>query len=161
MHWLPLSLSVTHSVTFSRLDWCDPGLWRCQLKTCWWCYFVMLLMMRIVLATVCCRFGSWDLVIKQNFCLDFEDKVWSRFWSWSSGKIWSWSLISILLLMFCRGFEVKSWESRFWSWSSGLLCPWQCLFNLLLSFKEPVCSPLQIIQYPPKPIHSCVPKTMA
>ena len=25
-------------MTFSRLDWCDPGVWRCQLKTCWGCY---------------------------------------------------------------------------------------------------------------------------
>ena len=27
-HWL------THSLLFSKLDWCDPGVWRCQLKTC-------------------------------------------------------------------------------------------------------------------------------
>ena len=104
-------------------------------------------MMRIVLATVCCRFGSWGLVIKLNFCSDFEHKVWSRFWSWISGKIWSRSLLSILLLMFCKGNEVESW-SRFWgqvwsiSWTlslvemlvtlvsrtqpSGPLCLWQC-----------------------------------
>ena len=37
----------------------------------------------------CCRFGRWGLFIKLNFCSDFEHKVWSRFWSWSSGKIWS------------------------------------------------------------------------
>ena len=46
---------------------------------------LLMLMLRIMLATVCCRFGSWGLIIKQNFCLDFEHKVWSRFWSWSSG----------------------------------------------------------------------------
>jgi len=34
-----------------------------------------------------CRFGSWGLVIKLNFCSDLEHKVWSRFWNWSSGKI--------------------------------------------------------------------------
>ena len=41
MHWLCLSLthSLTNSVTFSKLDWCDPGVWRCQLKTCWGCHF--------------------------------------------------------------------------------------------------------------------------
>ena len=60
--------------------------------------------MRIVLATNCCRFWSWGLVKKLNFCSDFEHKVWSRFWSWSSGKIWSWSLINFFLLMFCRGY---------------------------------------------------------
>ena len=29
---------LTDTVTFSRLDWCDPGVWRCLLKTCWGCY---------------------------------------------------------------------------------------------------------------------------
>ena len=80
--------------------------------------FLLMLMMRIVLATACCRYGSGGLVIKLNFCSDFEQKVWSLFWSWSSGKIWSRSLFSILLLMFWSGNEVESW-SRFWSqvWS--------------------------------------------
>ena len=48
---------------------------------------LVMLMMRIVLATVCWWFGSWGLVKKLNFCSDFEHKVWSRFWSWSSDKI--------------------------------------------------------------------------
>ena len=35
--------SLTHSLLFSKLDWSDPGVWRCQLKTCWaryccWCW---------------------------------------------------------------------------------------------------------------------------
>ena len=30
---------------------------------------------RVKLATVCCRFGSRGLVIKQNFCSDFQHKV--------------------------------------------------------------------------------------
>ena len=34
--WLPNSL--TNSLLFSKLDWCDPGVWRCLLKTCWGCY---------------------------------------------------------------------------------------------------------------------------
>ena len=55
------------------------------------------------------------LVMKPNFCSDFEQKVSSRFWSWSSGKIfklefgryfaadvlqrlWSWILVEILKL---------------------------------------------------------------
>ena len=44
-HWLCLSLthSLTHWLPFSKLDWCDPGVWRWQLKTCWsyyccWCW---------------------------------------------------------------------------------------------------------------------------
>ena len=62
--------------------------------------------MMIVLATVCCIFGSWGLVKKQNFCSDFEHKVWSRFWSWSSGKI--------LKLKFGKYFGAEAWL-RFWS----------------------------------------------
>ena len=38
-HCIVLSLTnwLTHPVTFSRLVWCDPGVWRCQLKTFWDC----------------------------------------------------------------------------------------------------------------------------
>ena len=39
-----LTHSLTHWLPYSKLDWCDPGVWRCQLKTCcgfyccscWW-----------------------------------------------------------------------------------------------------------------------------
>ena len=55
---------------------------------------LLTLMIGIVLATVWCRFVSLSLVIKSNVCSDIEHKVWSRFWSWSSGKIWSRSLVS-------------------------------------------------------------------
>ena len=43
-----LAMLVTHWLTdwlpFSKLDWCDPGMWRWQLKTCWgfyccWCWW--------------------------------------------------------------------------------------------------------------------------
>ena len=30
-----LTHSLTNSLLFSKLDWCDPGMWRWQLKTCW------------------------------------------------------------------------------------------------------------------------------
>ena len=50
MHW------------FSKIDWRHPGVWRCPLKTCWGCFCCWCWLMRIVLATVCCRFGSWGLV---------------------------------------------------------------------------------------------------
>ena len=35
-NWLPNWL--TNWLPFSKLDWCDPGVWRCLLKTCWGCY---------------------------------------------------------------------------------------------------------------------------
>ena len=56
--WLPNKL--TDSLLFSRLYWCDPGVWRCQLKTCW--------------CRNCCWWGScW-----QQFAADFEAEVWSK-----------------------------------------------------------------------------------
>ena len=38
-HWHCLSAtdSLTHWLPFSKLDWCDPGMWRWQLKTCCYC----------------------------------------------------------------------------------------------------------------------------
>ena len=63
-----LFILVTHSLTnwltdsllFSKLDWCNPGVWRYQLKTCWCCN--------------CCWWGScW-----QQFAADFEAEVWSK-----------------------------------------------------------------------------------
>ena len=33
---------------------------------------LLVLVMRIMLATVCCRFGNRGLVINLNFCSDFE-----------------------------------------------------------------------------------------
>ena len=39
-----LCLSLTHWFPFIELDWCDPGMWRWQLITCWscnccWCWW--------------------------------------------------------------------------------------------------------------------------
>ena len=56
---------LTNSVAFRRHDWYNPSMWRCQVN-----FFeivtVLMLMMRIMLTTVCCRFGSWGLFIKSN-----------------------------------------------------------------------------------------------
>ena len=105
-----LTNSLTHSLPFSKLDWCDPGVWRCLLKICWGCYCCWWIVMRIVLATVCYRFGSWGLVIKLNFCSDFEH--FGQDFN-VEGEILKWSLVSILL--FGWGYEVESW-SIFWSY---------------------------------------------
>ena len=146
---------LTHWLPFSKLDWCDPGMCRWQLNTCCWscccCWWWGL-----------CRFGSWGLVIKLNFFSSFEDKIHSRFWSWSSGKIWSWSLVSMLLLMFCRGNEVDS-LSRFWSqvWTISWILSlvemlmfvmsrfWSCcLVNILkMKFDQILCLNLLKISY--------------
>ena len=82
--------------------------WRVKMPTQNLLRLLLLLMLvtRIVLATVCGRFGSWGFVKKLNFCSDFEHKVWSSFWNWSSGKIFMVKRFSML---------EKSWLScRHW-----------------------------------------------
>ena len=91
--WLP------NWLLFSKLDRCDPGVWRCQLKTDDEDHVSNSLLQ------------IWELMFGPS---DFEHKGWSRFWSWRSARFWNWNLFSILPLMFCRGYEVESW-SIFWS----------------------------------------------
>ena len=126
--------SLTNWLPFSKLDWCDLGVWRWQLKTCWsyyccWCWWW---------GSCCCRFGCLGIVIKLNFCSDFGHKVWSRFWNWSSGEILklkfvqyfaadvslrlrSWILVKILkLCRFRQDFNFKFSRDtdvllKFWS----------------------------------------------
>ena len=104
-HWECLSLnnSLTHWLTHCYLVNLIDVTLACEGAYSKLLLLLLVLVMRIVLATVCCRYGSWGLFIKLNIRSPFVDKIWSSFWSWSSGKIWSWSLVSILLLMFCRG----------------------------------------------------------
>ena len=54
--------SLLNSLLFSRLDWCDPGVWRCQVKTCFGCYF--------------CWCWCWETFWRQ-FGADFVAEVWS------------------------------------------------------------------------------------
>ena len=61
-HCLPLSLThwLTNSLLFSKLDWCNPGVRRCQLKTCWCCNY-------------CWWWSCW-----QQFVADLDAEVWSK-----------------------------------------------------------------------------------
>ena len=54
--------SLTHSILFSKLDWCDPGVWRRQFKTCWGCFY--------------CRCWCWGSCWQQ-FVADLGTEVWS------------------------------------------------------------------------------------
>ena len=60
-HWL------THWLPFSKLNWCDPGVWRCLLKTCWSCY---------------CCWCKWWGSCWQQFVADLEAEVSLRLRSW-------------------------------------------------------------------------------
>ena len=68
--------------------------------------------MKNVLAIVCCRFGNWGLVIKLYFFPDVEHKVWSRFWSWSSGNVWCLQIF-VYLRLCCSVFALPWCHSLF------------------------------------------------
>ena len=77
--------SLTHSVTFSRLDWCDPGVWRCQLKICWGCY--------------CCWCWCWGSCWQEIWELTLGPKAKLLF------RVWAQGLVKILKLKFSQDFE--------------------------------------------------------
>ena len=73
-----VSNSLTHWLTdwllFSKLDWCDPGVWRCQLKTCWGCY--------------CCWCWCWGSCWQQLVDLGADVlKVWTKVLLYDQTKI--------------------------------------------------------------------------
>ena len=89
--------------------------------------------MRIELATVCCRFGSWGLVTKLNFCSDFERfgqdfevEAQARF----KADIWSvfcWCLVEVTKLNHNQDSETKLGQD--FKFSQGTVC--YCLFEIL------------------------------
>ena len=54
--------SLTDALPFSKLVWCDPGMWRYQLQTCWGCY--------------CCWCWLWGSYWQQ-FVANLEAELWS------------------------------------------------------------------------------------
>ena len=114
---------LTNWLTFSRLDWCGPGVWRCQLK-------------RVEVVTVANvdnedRVGNsslqiWELRFGQKAKLLFRlwtqglvilklaADVWLRLRSWILFKILKLGLVKILslsiveILIFFWDFEVNA-----------------------------------------------------
>ena len=105
-HWLCLSLtdwlthSLTNSLLFSKLDWCDPGMWRWQLKTC--CYCLAMLVNHWLTDWL----TYWLLFSR----LDDEDRVCNRLlqiWELRYGhkakllfRLWAQGLVKTLKLKF-------------------------------------------------------------
>ena len=102
---------------------------------------LLMLMMRIVLATVCCRFGRWGLVTKLYLCWlsaqglvkslklkfrrDFEAEVWSVFCCWCLVEVTKLNLCEDYEASFGQDFKFKfSWDalSRFQNWSLIKIC---------------------------------------
>ena len=120
--------SLTNSLPFSKLDWCDPGVWRCQLKTCWGLLLLLMLMMRIVLATVWCILGSSGKIFKLEFGHYFASDILQRLRSWILIEMLKLGSVNILNFKFSRDGDV--WL-RFWS---------KCLVEILkMKFDQDLC----------------------
>ena len=93
------------------------GPWHVKMphKTCWgcdccWCWCLETCWRQFV-----ADLEADVLVIKLNFCSNFEHKVWSRFWSWSPGEILKlrfsqYFMVKILKLKFRQDFEADVWS---------------------------------------------------
>ena len=92
-----LAIFVSDQLT-DWLDWCDPCVWRCRLKTCWGCY--------------CSWCWCWETCWRQ-FGADFEAEVWSLilFFVQTLCK----GLVKVLKLKLRRDFEAEDW-SVFFCW---------------------------------------------
>ena len=122
------SLTATNLSDVCRLDWCDPGVWRCQLKTSWCCYCCWGWWWatycqhfgRDFDAEDCSRYRGWGLVkiTKLKISWNFDTEVWSRFWSWSLvatdwSKFWARPLVEILKLKFDQDLCDMTYRSYF------------------------------------------------
>ena len=84
---------LTDSLLFSEFDWCDPGVWRCQLKTRWGCFVA-------------------DVAD--------EDRVgnsWMHTWELKLGnkakllfRLWAQGLFKVLILKFRQDFYAGVWS---------------------------------------------------
>ena len=93
----------------SKLDWCDSGMQKCQLKNCWCCY-----------SCQCCY---WRGTYYRQFGREAE--VWSRYQRWIFCHFFlSWSLVQTWSTGFGQDFKTEIWPI-FWGWC--LLEIWQSL----------------------------------
>ena len=70
---------LSDSLPFSKLDWCDSGMWRWQLKTCWGWYCLTLMMIKVLASVwwseVWSLFRCWCLVVVTNFNLGRDSEA--------------------------------------------------------------------------------------
>ena len=111
-----LAMLVTNSLTDS-LNWCDPGVWRWQL--CWWWKTCWQQFVADLEAEV--------LVIKLNFCSDFEHKVWSRLKLRRDfeAEVWSvfycWCLVEVTKLNLCQDSDARFGQDSSLNWVEMLM----------------------------------------
>ena len=99
--------SLTNSLLFSKLDWCDPCVWRCQLKTCWDCYYcscwwwescwqqVQIWKVKFghivkFLFTLITRFQGLVKILKLKFCHYYATEAWLWLWSFVEMLMFGW-----------------------------------------------------------------------
>ena len=114
-HWQCLSVThwLTHSLLFSKLDWCDLWLVKMPTQNLLSLLLLLMLMMRNVLTTVLCSFGSWSLVIKLNFVQTLSTRFGQEFEVEVQAKLLKLKFGQYFAAEAWWGYEVNVW-SRFW-----------------------------------------------
>ena len=108
-----LTDSLTHSLLFSKLDWCDVWLVKMPTQNLLSLLLLLMLMMRNVLTTVLCSFGSWSLVIKLNFVQTLSTRFGQEFEVEVQAKLLKLKFGQYFAAEAWWGYEVNVW-SRFW-----------------------------------------------
>ena len=110
--------SLTDSLLFSKLDWIDPGVWRCQLKTCWGCWYYLkkLLWLADLDPRVRCAFGNVFFKVAHN-------GTWSCHGEWAArdGDSRQGALQSL--------FEGEI-QITYWLWHAVRTNKWLCKLNV-------------------------------
>ena len=105
--------SLTDSLLFSKLDWCDVWLVKMPTQNLLSLLLLLMLMMRNVLTTVLCSFGSWSLVIKLNFVQTLSTRFGQEFEVEVQAKLLKLKFGQYFAAEAWWGYEVNVW-SRFW-----------------------------------------------
>ena len=80
-------------------------------------FLLLMLVMRIMLTTVCCRFGSGGLVIKLLLLF----RLWAQGLVNIDVDVGCWCLVVIAKSNLGQDFEVNAWL-RFWNWNLIKIC---------------------------------------
>ena len=128
---------LTHSLLFSKLDWCDVCLVKMPTQNLLRLLLLLMLMMRNVHDS-CMQICKLKFGHEAKFCSDFELKVWSRVWSWNSSKILKLKFGQNFAAEPWWGYEVVVW-SRFWSLVEMLRLGWDFGFWNLIEICVRTC----------------------
>ena len=117
-HWLCLSLTNS-LLLFSKLYWCDVWLVKMPTQNLLRLLLLLMLMMRNVLTTVLCSFGSWSLVIKLNFVQTLSTRFGQEFEVEVQAKLLKLKFGQYFAAEAWWGYEVKVWSKdiEFGIWS--------------------------------------------